>query len=212
MPEYPQFTVIQFSCRVSFHSLIYTKVLMITGKNLCCTSAGMIKQNKILEQIKEIFLFTYTTKHGFKRNTALVILSKTFPLMEELIFTSKSAHFRFCSVRKHKEGIVIEQMWNGILIISIVIVICILYIHSILFQLHKQQWNTIYKANDIRPSAVQIAVDFQFFNSKKIVVVWILKINDHCFPCFRLSIRLLYSNRDSITNQKIFLFIYLQER
>ena len=211
MPEYTQFTIIQFSGSVSFHSFVYTKILMITGKNLCCTSAGMVKQNKIFEQIKEIFFLTNTTKHGFKRNTALVFFRKTFPLMEELIFTSESAYFSFCSVRKHKESIVIEQMWNGILIVGIVIIICILYIHGILFQLHKQQWNTIYKANNIRPSAVQIAMNFQFFDSKKIIVVRILKIDNRCFLCFCLPIRFLYRNRNSVTNQKVFLLIYLQE-
>ena len=42
MPKYPQFPVIQFPCGIRFHCFIYTEILMVTGKNFSCISAGMV--------------------------------------------------------------------------------------------------------------------------------------------------------------------------
>ena len=55
-------------------------------------------------------------------------------------------------------------------------------------------------------------MDFQFFDCKKIVFFRILKINHSCLLGFSLSVRFLHCYRDTVTNQKIFLLIYLQQR
>ena len=103
-------------------------------------------------------------------------------------------------------------MRNGILVISIVIIIGILNVYCVFLQLHKQKRNTIHKTYDVSTSAVQISVNFQFLNGKEVVVVWILKIKNSSFLCFCLTVWLLHRHRDSFANEEILFFIDLKQR
>ena len=154
MPENTQFTIIQFSCCIGFHGLIYAKILMISGKDFSCMSTGVVIQNKVFKQIKEVFFLANTTEHCFKGNATLIFFCKSLPLMEKLILTAKSTNLRLCTIRQHKKRIVIKQMRNCILIICIIIIVCVLHIDCIFFQFYKQQWNTINKTYNVCSAAI----------------------------------------------------------
>ena len=91
----------------------------------------MIVKNEVLQQIKEVLLFTDTAQHGFKRHTALFLFVKAFPFMEEFIFAAQRADLGLGPVGKHKESVVIEQVRYRILIIGIVVIVGILHVYGI---------------------------------------------------------------------------------
>ena len=130
--------------------------------------------------------------------------------MEEFIFAAKSTDLCLHAVGEHKECVVIEQKRNSILVISVVIRISILYIHIIPLQFYEQKRQAIYKSNDICPSAVKISVNLQFLNSKKLIIIRIIKIDYNGLLFFRLSVWLLNSHRNTVTYHEILLFIDLK--
>ena len=67
------------------------------------------------------------------------------------------------------------------------------------------------KSHDIRPAAVQFAVDFQFLDGQKVVVQRIIKVKYPHTPDFRLSVRLLDRNRDAIPEIAVLLLIDLDQ-
>lgn len=102
-------------------------------------------------------------------------------------------------------------MGDSVQIVSIVVGISVLHIHCVLFQLHKQQRDTIHKAHNICAAAVKIAVDFQLFDSQKVVVVRILKVNDCCFFLLSSTIWTLDSDRNTVPDKGVFFLVDLNQ-
>ena len=110
----------------------------------------MVKQDEVFQQIQKILLFADAPEHGFQSHIALVMLRQSLPLMEELIFASQRAYLGLHAITEHQEGVVVEQVGNGVQIVSVVVVVGVLHIHGILFQFHEQKRNAVEKAHNIR--------------------------------------------------------------
>ena len=103
-------------------------------------------------------------------------------------------------------------MGNRVQIVGVIAGIGILNIHIVIFQLHEQQGDAVDKAHDIRPAAVEFAVDFQFLDGQKVVVQRVIKVKYPNTPDFLLSIGLLDRNRDAIPEIAVLLLIDLDQR
>ena len=84
--------------------------------------------------------------------------------MEKLVLAAQSTHSGFHPVGEDEEGVVVEQMGDGVQIVGVVVGIGILHVHRGLFQLHKQQRNPVHKAHNIGTAAVEVTVDFQLLD------------------------------------------------
>ena len=73
MPENTQFAFLQLAGLVSFDCLIDPQILVVTGQDLGDAATRVVKQNKVLEQIQKVFLFTDAAQHSFKRDTSLLV-------------------------------------------------------------------------------------------------------------------------------------------
>ena len=131
MPEHAQLTVVQLSGFVGFDCLVHAEILVVPGQYLCRMSSGMVKEDKVFQQIQEIFLFANAAKHGFQRHAALFLLRQTLPFMEEFVLAAQRTDLGLCAVGKHKESIVIEQVRYRILIIGIVVIVGVLNVYGV---------------------------------------------------------------------------------
>ena len=174
-------------------------------------SAGVVKKDEILQQIKEILLFADAPEHGFQSHAALLFFLQPFPLVEKLVFAAQRAHLGLQSVGEDQEGVVVEQVGDGVQIVGVVVGVGVLHVHPGGLQLHKQQRNAVDKAHNIRPAAVQIPVDFQFPDGEEVVVVWVLEVDNGSvfFLCFAAG--LLHGDGDAVPNQEIFFLVDLQQ-
>ena len=86
MPEDTELTVFQLSCLAGLDCFIDTEILVVPCKNLYGLSTGMVKEDKVLEQIHEVMLFADAQKHRFQIDRTYFVFFQSFPLMEELIF------------------------------------------------------------------------------------------------------------------------------
>ena len=89
--------------------------------------------------------------------------------MEELVLAAQGAHLGLQAVGEDEKGVVPEQVGDGVQIVGVVVGVSVLYVHSVLLQLHKQQRDTIHKAHDVRAAAVQVAVDLQLLDGQEAV-------------------------------------------
>ena len=211
MPEHAQLTVVQLSGFVGFDCLVHAEILVVPGQYLCRMSSGMVKEDKVFQQIQEIFLFANAAKHGFQRHAALFLLRQTLPFMEELILAAQRPHLGLHAVGENQKGVVIEQMRNGVQIVGVVVGIGILHIHGVLLQFDEQQRNPVDKADNIRAAAVQVAVDLQFLDGEEMVVIGIPEVDDRGIFGFCPAAGLLHGDRDTIPNEEIFLLVDLQQ-
>ena len=132
--------------------------------------------------------------------------------MEEFIFAAQCSHFGLCSIGQHKKCIIIKQLRYCIKIVCIVICVCILHIYRILLQFYKKKRYSIYKTHNICASPIKISMYFHFLNSKKIIIIWIFKINDYCLLLLNLTIRLFHLHWNTISYASILFLIYLHKR
>ena len=211
MPEHTQLAVVQLAGLIGFDRLIDAEILVVPGKDFCCMPTRVVKQDEVFQQIQKVFLFADAPEHGFQRHTALLLLGQTLPLVEKLIFAAQGTHLGLHAVGEDEKGIVEEQVRNSILIVGVVIGVCLLHIHGVLFQLYEQQRDAVDKADDIRAAAIQIAVDLQLLDGEEVVVVRILKINDSGALFFRFAVGLFDGDRDAVPDQEILFLVDLQQ-
>ena len=211
MPEHAQLTVVQLSGFVGFDCLVHAEILVVPGQYLCRMSSGMVKEDKVFQQIQEIFLFANAAKHGFQRHAALFLLRQALPFMEELILAAQRTDLGFRSIGEDQESVVVEQMGNGVEIIGVVVGVGILHVHRVLLQFNKQQRNPIDETDNIRAAAVQVTVDLQLFDGEEMVVIGIPEVDDRGTFGFCPAAGLLHGDRDTIPNEEILLLVDLQQ-
>ena len=134
--------------------------------------------------------------------------------MEEFVLTAQGSYFCLHAIGENEKCIVVEQMGDGVQVVGVVVRISILNINRRLFQLHKQQRNSIDETHDIRAAAVEIPMDFQLLNGQKVVsfrVVWVLKVNNHCPLFLGFAAGTLHCHRNSIPDQGILLLVNLHK-
>ena len=111
---------------------------MIAGQDLGGASAGVVKENEVLQQIQEVFLFADTPQHGLQGHAARLLFAETLPLMEKLVLAAQCAHLSLQAVGEDEKGVVVEQVGDGVQVVGVVVRIGVLDIHRILLQLYKQ--------------------------------------------------------------------------
>ena len=115
-------------------------------------------------------------------------------------------------IAQDKKRVVIEELRNGRQIVGIIVSIGILYININSFEFHKQKRDTVDKAHNIRPAAVESTLDFKFFDGEKMVIEGSLKINEFGGAGGKFAIGEFYRNRYAVTDEKIFFLIDLHKR
>ena len=211
VPEHAQLAVPKLALLVDLHRLVDAEILVVPGQDFGSVPAGVVKQNEILKQIHEIALVADAPQHGFQGDRAFFVLFQALPLMEKGVLAAQSTDLGFLPVGQDQESVVIKQVGDGVQIVGVVAGIGILHIHIEILQLHEQQGDAVDKAHDIRPAAVQFAVNFQFLDGQKVVVQRVIKIKYPNTPDFRLSVRLLDRNRDTVPEIAVLLLIDLDQ-
>ena len=184
---------------------------MVPGQDLDGFSVGMVVENEVFQKVQEVFLLADAPEHGFQGYAALVRLRQALPLVEEFVLAAQGAHLGLHAVGEHQKGVVVEQVGNCVQIVRVVVGVGVLHVHGGLFQLHKQQRNAVHKANDVRPPAVQLPVDFQLLDGQEIVLARVLEIDHRRPPGLSFPIRPLDRDGDAVPDQKILLLVDLQK-
>ena len=212
MPEDAQFAVVELAVRVGFGRFIDAQILMVARHDFGGVAVGMVVEDEIFKKVEKVLLFADAAQHGRQFDAAFIFFLEPFPVMEEFVSATERAHFRGQSIGENQKGVGVEQLRDGVQIVRIVVGIGVLHIHIRVFEFNEQQRNAVDKTDDVRPSAIQIAVDFHLLDRQKAIVLRILEVDDGGAFFLRAAVRMAIRHVDAVANHGIFLFIDLQKR
>ena len=132
--------------------------------------------------------------------------------MEELPLRVDGSHTRLQSVAEHDEGIVVEQLGYGVEIVAIVLVEGIDDLHVVVLQFHEEQGNAVDVAHDVSPSMIERTVHPHFPDTKELVLLWRIEVDDLGLYLLCLTIGFRASYWYAVANQLILLLVYLHQR
>ena len=184
---------------------------MVPGEDLGGAAAGVVVEDKILEEVQEIFLFADTTEHGLQLHAAGIVLLESLPFVEEFVLAAEGADFGLLAVGEHDEGIEVEEMGNGILVVGVVFGVGIPDIHIEVFQFDEEQGKAVDEAQDIRAFAVEaeFVVDLQLLDGEEVVVFGVAEVED-LDPAFLLGLAgLADGDGDAVPEEAVFLLVDL---
>ena len=212
MPEDAQLAIAELPLLPGLHGGVHAQVLMVPGQDLHRAPVGVIVEDEVFKQIEEVLFPADAPKHGLQRHAALVRFFQSLPFVEELILAAQGAHLGLQAVGEHQEGVVVEQVRNGVQVIGIVVGVGVLHIHIAALQLDEQQGQTVDKAHDVRPAAVEIAVNFELLHRQKVIVPRVGKVDHHGPAGVGFPVRLFHRDRDAVPDQAVLLLVDLQQR
>ena len=211
MPEDPQLAVAQLAVGIGFDGLVHAQILMVAGKDLDEFTAGTVEKDEIFQQVEEVFLAADTAQHGLQSHAALVAFFKAFPFVEKFVLAAQRPHPGLGAVGEDEERIEVEQLWDGIQIIGIIVGIGVFNGHRGFFQFYEEQGNAIHEAHDVRPAAVQVAVDLHFLDSQEMIVLRLVKVDDAGAFFLIPAVGKGDADRDTVTDKLVFFLVDLQQ-
>ena len=184
---------------------------MVPGEDLCGAATGVVVEDEILEEVQEVFLFTHATEHGLQLHAAGIVLLESLPFVEEFVLAAEGADLGLLAVGEHDEGVEVEEMGNGILVVGVVFGVGIPDIHIEIFQLDEEQGQAVDEAQDIRAFAVEaeFVVDLKFLDGEEVVVFGVAEVED-LNPAFLLGLAgLADGDGDAVPEEAVFLLVDL---
>src|SRR5437763_698403 len=119
MPEDAQLSLIFLNAAHGLQSVVDAQELMVPCKQLDQRPSGIIKEGEILHDIQQAALFAAAPNHGLERDRAFFILAANFLPLEKVFPTSRhAADPAFMTVREDDEGVVPEDLRNGVPIVA----------------------------------------------------------------------------------------------
>ena len=119
MPEHSNLTITLHSLASPVHSFIHCEILMVSRHNLLCFSFVMIKTYKVLDYVEKTFFSEYATEKDaiVGQHWWQIISIIAFPFHIAIFIGSDCTSPCLSHVANHVERIIVEQTWNGKLII-----------------------------------------------------------------------------------------------
>ena len=212
MPEDAELAIVELARGVGIDRFVDAEILVVARQDLGGAPAGVVKEDEVFKQVEEVFLFADAAQHGFQRDAAGLLLVQTLPLMEKLVLAAEGADLGLHAVGEHQESVVIKELRDRVQIIPVVVGVGVLHVHRGVFELHEQQRQAVYKADDIRPAAVEVAVDLHLLHREEVVFRRVLKVDEGGAPCFAFPVGAADGDGDAVAQEEVFLLVDLQER
>lgn len=212
VPEHTQLAISQFSGFIGLHRLVDAlRYWWLRARIFTVCPSKWSNRMKFSSRSRKFSFLQMPRSMVSKATLPSSCSDSRFHLMEELIFASQRA-FGLHAITEHQEGVVVEQVGNGVQIVSVVVVVGVLHIHGILFQFHEQKRNAVEKAHNIRSAAVVVTVDFQLLDGQEVVSDWSPMLEIHHRPLdLRAATGLFDGNGNAIPDIAILLLVDLHE-
>src|SRR5258708_10142141 len=179
MPEYSQASLVLAYGVHGIQRVIDAQKLVIFGDQFDQRAARVAKQREVLHDIQQAALLRGSANHGFERDDAFFLLVTDLLPLEEVFPASRdTADPALAAVREDNEGIVPEDLWNGILVVAQVIAIGIFESLVRCLQFDEYQWKTVDEAHQVRPPFVHLARNPELRDEQEVVVRGIVPVDD----------------------------------
>ena len=178
MPEDPKLTGTSLALYYGLKSAVYSQVLVVLGDDLGLFASRIVKGDEVFKQVHKIALIADAFKHGLHAHNTGVAFGEAFPLVEVFKFTGHGAQFGLGPVSQDYEGVMAEQMRDGVLVIGQVLLIGGLDILVDVLALDKKQRDSVYKADDVCAAAVEITAHPKLAHTEEIILFRLIKVKN----------------------------------
>jgi hypothetical protein len=159
--------------------VINSEILVVTGDKLDEPARQFLENDEVLDDVQQALLGARPPKHGFQRNAALFAFGiDLLPFQEVFPGRGDAAHLGLGTIRQNNERVRREQVWDRVAIVAEVVIVGVMQILVTGLELDEDQRNAIDESQEIGASFIQVALDPQLRNEKKLVVVRVLPVND----------------------------------
>ena len=140
MPEHAQLSTIRFNLPQGSDGIVRAQVLVILGDKLDQSALRLHEEREVFDEVEQPFVIAQPPKHGLQRTRALFLLgTDAFPLGEVLPTGGDPAEFALGAVGNDNQGIVPEQMGNGVFVVAQIVVVSGVDRFVNPFELHQQE-------------------------------------------------------------------------
>ena len=103
--------------------------------------------------------------------------------MEVVPLAGDGAEFCFFAVAKHDDGVVVEDVGDGVAVVRVVVAVRGFEVPVDVFAFDEEEGQAVDKADDVCPPAVEVALYVQFAYAEEVVVFKGVKVEDsEVFP------------------------------
>ena len=181
---------------------------MIAGNDFHQTARALVKQSEIFKDVHKVGLRASSLQQGLHINNARFILFQSLPVIEMLEFTGNGANLGVNTIAQDNKGVVIKQVWDGVFVISKILLISSTNILVNVFHLHKQQRNTIHKADKVRSATINIAFDPKLSDQQEMIVFVVVKIKQAKPFLYPFTFFVMEAHLYAILMKGVFLLIH----
>ena len=118
MPEHPQLALARLAVAHRLDGAVDTKKLMVAGDDLLRLAGGLIEQHEVLHQVEKVALLAHALEQCLHVHRTRRLLGQTLPLVEMLPATGDRADLRLLAVAEHHDGVVVEQVRDGVAVVG----------------------------------------------------------------------------------------------
>ena len=207
MPEHAQLAEVLRTLSDCTHRTVHAQELVVAGHDLDGALARVIEQDEVLEQIQEIALVAQALEQGFHVHRAGFGLFQPLPVVEMLVLAAQRAHLGLAAVGQQQEGVVVEQMRDGVLVVLEVLVVGLAQVLVDVLAFDEQQRDAVDEADDVRSPAVQIALDPQLAHGQEVVVVRRIEVEHAQAARIHAAVVLAEGDLHAVTQQPVFVAV-----
>ena len=97
--------------------------LVVAGDDLLRLARGLIEEDEVLQQVHEVALVADALEQRLHVHRARLVLGQALPLVEMLETAGERADLRLHAVAEHDDGVVVEQVRDGVLVVREVLLV-----------------------------------------------------------------------------------------
>ena len=127
--------------------------------------------------------------------------------MEVLVLATQRADLGLAAVGQQQEGVVVEQVRNGVLVVLKVLIKRLTQVLVDVLAFDEQQRDTVDEADDVRPAPVQLALDPELTHGQEVVVLRGLEVEHAQGAGFQRAVGIAVADLHPVAEKPILLAV-----
>lgn len=213
VPEHTQLAAVDSALLEGFDGLVGPQELVVAGDDLRRGGGEMVEEDEVLEQVHEIPLRTDPAQHGGEPDRpGLISLVQSLPFVKELVGAPERADLRLEPVGEDNEGVVVEDLRDGALVVGKVVLVSAAHVLVVAFELHEHQRDSVHEADDIASPGVEGRLHDELLAREEAVHFRMFEVENPGSLLVRRAVGANALHRNAVAEHIVFLLVRLQQR
>lgn len=164
MPEDPELAVEVFDVADVVDDAVDPEILVVPSHQLDDVPAGPVVEQEVLEEVHQLRRRAGAPQHGVEAHAAFLALAKALPRQKVAVGAGERADARVEPVAQDDEGVVVEDVRYGVLVVAEVVFVGVTEVFVVGFEFEEDQRQPVDEADDVGTALVDGAFDFELPN------------------------------------------------